>query len=222
MQLDKSLLKFLKDLNKNNNKPWFDTNKDQYQKVLGEYNFFVESIAEDLRKNDMIADIKKFRIYRDVRFSKDKTPYKNNFGTGFTRMTSALRGGYYLHIQPGESFAGGGFWAPEPQDIKRIRQEFSIDTQTILKIEKEKNFKKYFGTIQGEGLKNVPKEFDANLPTAELIKKKQWIVMRPFSDEETLDKNFKKEVIKTFEAMRPYFDYMSYVLTTDLNGEPLI
>jgi uncharacterized protein (DUF2461 family) len=97
-----------------------------------------------------------------------------------------------------------------------------MDTSTILKIEKDKTFIKYFGKIQGEGLKNVPKEFDSELPTAELIKKKQWVVMRSFTDDEVLDKNFKKEVIKTFVAMRPYFDYMSYVLTTDLNGEPLV
>jgi uncharacterized protein (TIGR02453 family) len=222
MQLDKSLLVFLKDLKKNNEKPWFEANKPRYQTILELYNEFVEEIAVEMRKSDNIDTVKKFRIYRDVRFSKDKSPYKTNFGTGFSRSSNVLRGGYYLHIQPGESFVGGGFWAPEPQDIKRIRAEFAMDPTTIMDIQKNKTFKKYFGEIKGEGLVNVPKEFDASLKTAELLKKKQWVVMRPFSDEEVLNKNFQKEVISTFAAMRPFFDYMSDVLTTNLNGEPLI
>ncbi len=221
MNLDNSVLVFLSKLEKNNNRDWFVKNKAQYDSALSEYNAFVDEVANGLRKSDMIEDVKRFRIYRDIRFSKDKTPYKNNFGTGFTRATSQLRGGYYLHIQNGECFAGGGFWSPEPSDVKRVRDEFSYDSETIMKIQKEKNFKKYFGSIQGDALVNAPRGYDALLPAIDLIKKKQWVVMRPFDDKELASKNFSQEVVKTFEALRPFFDYMSDVLTTDVNGEPL-
>jgi uncharacterized protein (TIGR02453 family) len=221
MQIETSIIDFLKKLNKNNNKDWFTKNKSLYEKALTDYSVFIDDVATNLRKSDMIDEVKKFRIYRDVRFSKDKTPYKNNFGTGFSRSTIKLRGGYYLHIQPGESFVGGGFWAPEPHDIKRIRDEFSYDSETIIKIQKTKIFKSYFGNIQGEGLKTAPRGYDPELPLIDLIKKKQWIVMRPFSDEDVTSKKFSHEVVKTFEAMRPFFDYMSEVLTTNANGEPI-
>lgn len=221
MNLDSSVLTFLKKLEKNNNRDWFTKNKTTYDAALERYNGFIEEVANGLKKSDMIEDVKRFRIYRDIRFSKDKTPYKNNFGTGFTRATSKLRGGYYLHIQGGQCFAGGGFWAPEPQDIKRVRDELSYDSETILKIQKDKNFKKYFGNIEGDALVNAPRGYDPTLPAIELIKKKQWVVRRSFEDKDLESKNFSNEVIKTFEAMRPFFDYMSDVLTTDVNGEPI-
>ncbi len=221
MHLDNQILNFLEKLKKNNNREWFLANKSTYDKALDAYSIFIDDVSNNLKKFDMIEDVKKFRIYRDVRFSKDKTPYKNNFGTGFVRSTSKLRGGYYLHIQKGECFAGGGFWAPEPQDIKRIRDEFSYDTETISKIQKEKNFKKYFGQISGDSLKSAPRGYDADLPLIDLIKKKQWVIMRSFTEEEVFNKNFSQEVVKTFQAMRPFFDYMSEVLTTDINGVPL-
>lgn len=221
MNLDNSVLLFLKKLEKNNNRDWFTKNKAVYDVALEQYNTFVEEVANGLKKSDMIEDVKRFRIYRDIRFSKDKTPYKNNFGTGFTRATSKLRGGYYLHIQSGQCFAGGGFWAPEPHDIKRIRDEFSYDPETIMKIQKDKSFKKYFGSIEGDALVNAPRGYDPSLPAIELIKKKQWVVRRSFDDKDLDAKNFSAEVIKTFEAMRPFFDYMSDVLSTDVNGEPI-
>ncbi len=221
MKIDKSILKFLTDLSKNNNKPWFDTNKEVYTDALEKYNLFLKEVHSDLSKFDMIDELKRFRIYRDIRFSKDKTPYKNNFGTGFVRSTTKLRGGYYLHIEPGNHFVGGGFWAPEPNDIKRIRDEFSYDTETISKIQNNKDFKKYFGQIQGDALKNPPRGYNAELANIDLIKKKQWIVMRSFTDKEIMDESFSKEVVKTFKTMKPFFDYMSEVLTTDINGEPL-
>ncbi len=221
MNLDNSVLDFLKKLEKNNNRDWFAKNKAFYNNALEQYSIFVDEVANGLKKSDMIEDVKRFRIYRDIRFSKDKTPYKNNFGTGFSRATNKLRGGYYLHIENGGCFAGGGFWSPESQDIKRIRDEFSYDSETIIKIQKEKKFKKYFVNIQGDALVNAPRGYDPLLPAIELIKKKQWVVMRSFEDKDLASKNFSNEVITTFEALRPFFDYMSDVLTTDVNGEPI-
>src|SRR5687768_8320944 len=178
-----------------------------------------DAVVKSLNKKDMLEDGRVFRIYRDVRFSKDKAPYKNNFGIHFTRAGKERRGGYYLHIQPGESFAGGGFWAPEPQDLKRIRDEFAFDDQPIRKIISNKTFVKYFGGLQGEELKTAPSGYERDHPAIDLIRRKQFIVSRNFSDKEIQDKNFIKEVTLTFEAMRAFFDYMSEVLSTDLNGQ---
>lgn len=132
-----------------------------------------------------------------------------------------LRGGYYVNIEPGRSFVGGGFWEPNKEDLLRIRKEIEIDASELRDIIAEEQFQKYFGELQGEELKTAPKGFDKEHPAIDLLRKKQYLVMRSFTDKEVLAPNFKEEVIKTFLAMRPLFDYMSDVLTTDVNGESL-
>ncbi len=211
-------LKFLKDIEKNNNRDWFLAHKAQYEAALANLNALRDEIVKGLNKKDVIEEGKVFRIYRDVRFSKDKAPYKNNFGIHFKRATRQRRGGYYLHIEPGGSFVGGGFWAPEPADLKRIRDEFAFDDKPIRKIIKAKNFNKYFGSLQGDELKTAPAGYDRDSPAIDLIRKKQYLISRTFTDKELTSPTFVKEVVTTFEAMRPFFDYMSEVLTTDLNG----
>lgn len=214
-------LRFLKELEKNNHRDWFQANKTRYEEAMTNVKSFGEEIKDKLNAKDVIEEAKVFRIYRDVRFSKDKAPYKNNFGTHFKRATSQRRGGYYLHIEPGASFAGGGFWAPEPADLKRIRDEFAFDDKTIRKIISAKPFVRYFGQLGGEELKSAPAGYDRQHPAIDLIRKKQYVVMRKFSDKDVLDKTFVREVVLTFEAMLPFFDYMSEVLTTDLNGQKI-
>jgi uncharacterized protein (TIGR02453 family) len=162
-----------------------------------------------------------YRIYRDVRFSKDQTPYKNNFGVGYSRSKPMLRGGYYIQLEPGNSFVGGGFWGPEAKDLLRIRKEFELNTTEIEKITSDKTFIKQFGELKGDAVKTAPRGFDKSHPAIELIRKKQYVVMRTFTDKEVLSDSFQKEALQTLLAMRPFFDYMSEVLTTDLNGEPL-
>ena len=222
MTIQPGTIRFLKALSKNNNRDWFKANKAKYDAALANMKEFVEAIKEGLNETDNIEKGKIFRIYRDVRFSKNKEPYKNYFGAAFTRATAQLRGGYYIHIEPSNCFLGGGFWAPNPADLKRIRQEFEMDDQYIRKIISDKKFKKYFGELRGDAVKTAPKGFSREHPAIDLIRMKQFTVMRPFSDEAVLKKTFLKEVKKTFEAMRPYFDYMSEVLTTDLNGESVL
>ena len=219
MKIESSTLKFLKDLEKHNDREWFSAHKDQYDAALKNVNQFRDAVLQQLNKKDVIEDGRVFRIYRDVRFSKDKAPYKNNFGIHFTRAGKERRGGYYLHIQPGESFAGGGFWAPEPQDLKRIRDEFAFDDKPIRKILANKTFVKYFGTLNGDELKTAPSGYDRDHPAIDLIRKKQLIIGRNFKDKEVTDATFLKEVVLSFEAMRPFFDYMSEVLSTDVNGQ---
>jgi len=221
MGIEPTTLKFLKDLDRNNNRDWFQSHKDRYDDALQNVKELSEEVKKALNKKDVIENARVFRIYRDVRFSKDKAPYKNNMGVHFTRATKQRRGGYYLHIEPGKSFAGGGFWAPDPDDLKRIRDEFAFDDKPIRKIIASKTFKKYFGTLQGDELKTAPSGYDRNHPAIDLIRKKHFVVSRSFTDKEVADKTFLKEVVLTFEAMRPYFDYMSEVLTTDVNGQIL-
>lgn len=222
MGIETSTLKFLKELDKNNNREWFQSHKEQYEQTLLNVKHTAEEVKKLLSKKDLIEEAKVFRIYRDVRFAKDKAPYKNNMGIHFTRATQQLRGGYYLHIEPGKSFAGGGFWAPSPEDLKRIRDEFAFDEKPIRKITASKNFIKYFGALQGDELKTAPSGYDRNHPAIDLIRKKQFTVMRKFTDKEVVDPSFLKEVTLTFEAMRPFFDYMSEVLSTDINGQLLV
>ncbi|WP_353148704.1 DUF2461 domain-containing protein [Chryseobacterium sp.] len=217
----KKAFEFLKQLEKNNNREWFAQHKTEYDLVVKENKAFFNQIYNQLQEHDNLKGIHIFRIYRDVRFSKDQTPYKTNFGVGYSRSKPMLRGGYYIHLEPGNSFVGGGFWGPDAKDLLRIRKEFELSTTEIKKITSDKTFLKYFGELKGDSVKTAPRGFDKNHPAIDLIRKKQFVVMRKFTDKEVLSENFQKEVLLTFLAMRPFFDYMSEVLTTDLNGEPL-
>lgn len=222
MAIAHTTLEFLRDLTSHNERDWFQANKARYEAAKRDVETLVADIERGLSKTDEIEEAKLFRIYRDVRFSKNKAPYKTHFGAYFKRATKLRRGGYYLHIEPGNSFAGGGFWNPNPQDLKRIRDEFAIDAAPMRKILADPLFKRLFGTLQGEELKTAPKGFSIDHPAIDLIRKKQFIVMRPFTDEQVLEESFADEVLLTFEAMQPWFDYMSEVLTTNLNGELIV
>lgn len=222
MPLASQSLKFLKDLAANNNRDWFNENKAHYEAAKTNVEALNQEITKGLSVNDVIEDNKLFRIYRDVRFSKNKDPYKTSFGTYFKRAGKLRRGGYYLHLEPGNTFVGGGFWDPNADDLKRIREEFAADDKPMRKILADKTFIKFFGKLQGDELKTAPKGFDKEHPAIDLIRRKQFLVSRKFSDQEVLSANFAKDVVATFEAMRPWFDYMSDVLTTNLNGERIL
>jgi uncharacterized protein (TIGR02453 family) len=223
--ISKSTLQFLKDLAQNNNRPWFNDNKDRFTVAHENMIEFAEALIDEMSHHDNLVPMtgKKslFRIYRDVRFSKDKSPYKSNFAGGLKRATKWLRGGYYYHVQPGESFAGGGFWSPNPADLKRIRDEIAADDKPLRKIIADPTFKKTFTTLQGDTVKTAPKGFDKEHPAIDLLKHKQFLIGRSFSDAEVTSPNFLKELVQTFQNMRPFFDYMSDVLTTDSNGVPI-
>ncbi|MGH2665586.1 DUF2461 domain-containing protein [Flavobacterium sp.] len=217
----KGALDFLSELEQNNDRDWFAENKKQFEKHQKEIKTLFQEINDAFAVHDSIEKMQIHRIYRDIRFSKDKTPYKNNFSVSFDRTKPYLRGGYYLHIQPGASFIGGGFWEPNAEDLNRIRKEFELDDTAIRSIISEENFSKNFGMLQGQELKTAPKGFDKKHPAIDLIRKKQYLVYRRFTDKEILDKDFKNEALHTFLAMRPFFDYMSDVLGTNLNGETI-
>lgn len=217
-----STLDFLKTLKKNNNRDWFNEHKPAFQIEQEKAKTFYNTLMDQLKSHDDIETLKMFRIYRDVRFSKDKTPYKPHFAGHFKRATAKLRGGYYLRVRPGESFLAGGFWDPNKEDLLRIRKEFEMDASEIRKIINKKSFVDHFGALEGNSLKTAPRGFDKEHPDLDLIRMKQFIVTRYFSDEEVLAPDFLKQIDDSYKEMRPYFDYMSDVLTTDLNGESLI
>jgi uncharacterized protein (TIGR02453 family) len=218
----KNVLSFLSDLEANNNREWFAEHKKSYEAALDEVKSLTKVVEDGLNKVDVIEEAKIFRIYRDVRFSQDKSPYKNNFGIGFKREGKMRRGGFYLHLQPNESFVGGGFWQPEPHDLKRIRDEFAADAETIKPIINDPKFIQYFKELGGDALSRPPKGYDANLPAIDLVKKKNYLLMRKVSNTEVMDPKFANLVVDTFTAMLPFFDYMSSVLTTNLDGELIV
>ncbi len=223
MKIQQTTFDFLKALDKNNNREWFSDNKSLYDSSLDNAKTVFKEVYHNLQQHDNIEKQKIYRIYRDVRFSKDKTPYNPRFATAFSRLGKELRGGYFLQVKPNESMIGGGFWRPEKEDLFRIRKEFEIDDSEIRAILSEQNFVNYFGgKLHGEELKSAPKGFDKEHPAIDLIRKKGFVAIRNFSDKEVLSDNFIEEVNKTFKALRPYFDFMSDVLTTNLNGESLI
>jgi uncharacterized protein (TIGR02453 family) len=221
--ISSSVLTFLKNLEKNNNRDWFTENKKTFKAVEEEVKTVYNEIHSLLNEHDEIDKLKVFRIYRDVRFSKDKTPYKTHFGGSFHRKKPALRGGYYLHIAPNnKSFIATGFWEPNKEDLFRIRKEFEMDDEEIRKIVNHKSFKDVWGDFVGDEVKTAPKGFSKEHPAIDLIKKKQYIFTKEYTDKQVLDTNFLTEVNNSFKAIRPFFDYMSAVLTTDLNGESLL
>jgi uncharacterized protein (TIGR02453 family) len=223
MLIEKATYQFLNDLKRNNNREWFNDHKDDFLQAQNNAKNVYNVIQENLQRHDAIEKFKLFRIYRDVRFSKDKTPYKPHFAGSFSRSGKELRGGYYLRIRPGESFLGGGFWEPNKEDLLRIRKEFEASDVEIREIIKAKDFKTVFGgKLEGDELKTAPKGFDKEHSAIDLIRKKGFIAVRNFSDEEVLAADFIEKVDFSFRTLRPFFDYMSDVLTTNINGESLL
>lgn len=221
--LQKSILSFLDKLKKNNNRDWMMEHKKEYQsneKILKQ---FYSSVEASLNITDEISKLKVFRINRDVRFSKNKTPYNVHRSVSFSRAGAHRRGGYYLRIEPGNSAMAGGFFSPEASDLFRIRKEFEIDTTEIREILNHKKFKKAFGGFnQAYQVKTAPRNFSKDDKNIDLIKLKNYFVECKFTDKEVLSEDFEKKLMDHYLLLRPLFNYMSEVLTTDLNGVSLL
>ncbi|RCT54207.1 DUF2461 domain-containing protein [Winogradskyella sp. KYW1333] len=221
--IPKETLPFLKKLSKNNNRDWFNDNKAEFKAIETKVKEAYNSLGELLNNHDQIDKVKVFRIYRDVRFSKNKLPYKTHFGGSFHRKKPELRGGYYLHLQPkNESFIATGFWEPNKEDLFRIRKEFEMDDSEIREILNQTKFNNTWGGFVGDELKTAPKGFDKEHQAIDLIRKKQFIFIKKYTDKEVNSKGFLDDVNTSFVNVRPFFDYMSDVLTTNLNGESLL
>ena len=221
-QVAQSTFDFLKTLQENNNRVWFDSNKELYKAEELKLKSFFLQVKEDLNTTDSIEKMKIFRIYKDVRFSKNKTPYNIHRSVGFSRATDSLRGSYYLRIEPGNSMLAVGFFQPNPADLLRIRKEFEMDAFEMREILAQKKVKELFGGLQGSEVKTAPRGFDKTHADIDLIRKKSFLFSRSFTDAEVMSENFGPTIKESFEALRPFLDYMSDVLTTDLNGVSIL
>lgn len=224
--IEKTSWNFLSELTKNNNREWFQLHREHYLMAHENMIAFANALLGAMLTHDNIATSSGksslMRIYRDTRFSKDKTPYKTYFGGGFQRATKKLRGGYYFQIGPGKSLAAGGFFGPNPDDLHRIRKDMDANYTDWKKLLSNKKLVHTFDGMKGEQVVHAPKGFARDNPAIELLKYKQIYFERTFSDKEVLDKNFLIMLNQTFKNLRPFFDYMSEVLTTDSNGISLI
>lgn len=209
-------LNFLKKLKSNNNKEWFDKNKNLYLEAKEEFEQVIERLIKGIAKFDkkISPDLKgkdcTFRIYKDVRFSKDKTPYKTNFGASINPGgKKSLVAGYYLHLEPGAAFLAGGVYMPEPPLLNAIRQEIDYSPEALLKILKSAAFKKYFkGLDEEDKLKTAPKGFEKDHPQLELLKNRHFVVSYRLNDKDLLGKTFESTVISGFKAMHPFLEYL--------------
>lgn len=210
------ILGFLKSLAKNNDRAWFEKNKPKYLEAKAQFDDFVARLLNSLMDFDQSLaglDPKKitFRIYRDVRFSKNKLPYKSNMSAGISpRGKMVDEPGVYLHIEPGnKSFVAAGLWMPEPEPLAKIRQEIDYSGEVLKRIMNDRKFKKMYGTFETEyTLKNVPKGYEKDHPLADWLKLKSFVVSHNFTDEEVKNKNFMKAVIDAYKTAKPLNDFL--------------
>ena len=220
--IDSEVFKFLNDIKSNNNREWFNTNKQIYKRSLEEIQNFTIDLVELMNSHDRIENYKIFRIYRDIRFSKNKTPYKTNFGISLVREKPQLRGGYYLHIKPSDSFSAIGFWKPEKSDLLRIRKEIELDGKEFNDVISSKLITRKWGNLIGDSLKTYPRGFSRDHQYISLIRRKSFLFKKNYTDQEVTSEDFIEKLNEDFLVSRSFLDYMSNILTTDLNGISLI
>ena len=214
-QLHPQTMKFLQQIKKNNNKPWFDKNKSSYEEIRSAAIEIAGDLIKEVQAFDASIgspDPKKsvMRIYRDIRFSKDKTPYKTNIGIGLGHGSDIHSAGYYIHIQPGNSFIGGGMWMPEPKDLQKIRQEIDYNFKDFKAIVEAPAFKKTFGKLDSEEkLIRAPKPYSEDNPAIDYLKLKSLTCGTKLGDEDVLSKNFVKKVAQIFKTMQPFIRFLN-------------
>ena len=216
--LQTSTLKFLKDLKKNNNKPWFDAHRKEYESAKSDFTVFIQSVIDKHGKSDpTIKSINAkdcmFRINRDVRFSKDKSPYKTNMGAYISKGgKKSIYGGYYFHCEPGQSFVGGGLWMPMPPELNKVRQEIDYNLDAFKKIVISKKFRSVYKDLSHDPeytLSRVPKGYDPDNPAAEYLKLKSFVSMTSLKDSDLTSKDLLKKTTNAFEALQPLIEFVN-------------
>ncbi len=219
--LQSATLQFLQELKKNNYKEWFETNRNQYNTAKNDFANLVQSIIERYGKKDAeIASLKAkdcvFRINRDVRFSKDKSPYKTNMGASINRGgKKSIFAGYYFHCEPGDSFIGGGLWMPMPPDLKKLRQEIDYCFDEFKKIISNKKFVYTYKDLErgaDVSLSRQPKNYEQDNPAIDYIKLKSLVATAPVTDAELTDKNLLVKITDAFETLQPLIKFMNRAL----------
>lgn len=213
-----STIQFLKSLSKNNNKPWFDANRPKYEAAKKNFESFIQELINTHAKKDstiagLTAKACMFRINRDVRFSKNKAPYKTNMGASINRGgKKSVFAGYYFHLEPGNSFVGGGIWMPMPAEIQKIRQEIDYCYDEFDKIITSKKFAATYKTLDQDKefkLANVPKGYTKDNPAAAYLKLKSWIAIQPVTDAELTSKDLLKKSTAAFAALQPMIEFLN-------------
>lgn len=212
------IFKMLHNLKANNNREWFLEHKPEYIALQEEFKKYGEVLQAELQKFDTFSRVKVYRIYRDVRFSKDKTPYHTYRGISYFRTG---KGEYYLNIEPNNSFIVAGYWAIATDELKRLRGEFEYDTSEIKEILSEPTFNKHYKKLEPFELKTAPRGFDKNHPNIDFIRKKSLLVKKTFTEKEVLSPNFLASILEAYKVAQPLLHYIDAVLSTDINGVPL-
>lgn len=217
--LQPSTVRFLKVLKKNNNKPWFDKHRKDYEAAKADFIAFIQAVIDKHSKKD--SSIKNitakdclFRINRDIRFSKNKSPYKVNFGASINKggRKAMYSAGYYFHLEPGGSFTGGGIYMPMPDELKKVRQEIDYNFSGFKKIINAKKFKSVYGDLDRSAeylLSRVPKGYDTNNPAADYLKLKSYIGMIMVKDTDLTSKELAKKTVAAFEALQPLIEFIN-------------
>lgn len=220
--LSKDSLQFIDDLTANNNRDWFLDNKNRYEKFKADYQKLVAAFLTEMKPLDPsleLLEVKNctFRINRDIRFSKDKTPYKNHLGVWMSSgVKGSNRAGYYIHIGKTESFLAAGYYSPEADDLKKIRKEIAYFSEDLDEIINEKSFKKIFGTLDTtNSLKNAPKDYEKDHVAIEFLRLKSFVAMQKFDYQDATKPNFVKDTVAKLIVLKPLNDFINRALTTD-------
>ncbi|GAA4438279.1 DUF2461 domain-containing protein [Pontibacter saemangeumensis] len=213
--IQKSTLAFLADLAKNNTREWFSEHKERYNAARQNYTNFLEELLQEMQQFEPAARGQKgkdllFRIYRDVRFSNDKRPYKDHFGAYIAEGgRKSVYPGYYLHLAGGgRSFVAGGLWMPPAEQLKAVRQEIDYNLDGFRDIVEAPAFREKFGDLQGEQLKTTPKGYDKENPAIGYLRYKSWNATMPLPDEVVLQDNFLQVVVEATQALKPLNDFL--------------
>ena len=214
----KEILSFLSGLQKNNTREWMEANKSKYLSSKQQFEDIISSLIDNIAVFDphiVGSEPKKciFRLHRDIRFSKDKRPYKENMG-GFINKEGrkGMDGGYYIHIQPGKSMLAGGIYMPPSDILKKIRQEIDYNPDGLINFMNSSSFKEYFGSFEGDRLKKAPKGYSPDHPNIELLKLKYYIIVHRLEDAELLKPDFLENATQILKAMLPLNNYLRTAL----------
>jgi uncharacterized protein (TIGR02453 family) len=215
-------LKFLEDLKNNNNREWFQANQDRYEKFKKNYRQLTEAFIEEMAKgDDTLKHLEfkdcTFRINRDIRFSKDKAPYKTNMGIWMSAGgKSSWTAGYYVHIENGNGFIAGGIHQPDAEVLKKVRREIDGFYEDLEEILADKDFKKVYGSLDKENtLKSAPKDYDKNNPAIEFLKLKSFTATAKLDDKDYNSSDFVKRTAKKLLVLKPFTQFLNRALATE-------
>lgn len=220
--LTKESLQFIDDLTANNNRDWFLDHKKRYEKFKEDYQNLVAAFLAAMKPLDATLELLEvknctFRINRDIRFSKDKTPYKNHLGIWMSPgFKGSNRAGYYIHLGRNESFIAGGFYSPEAADLKKVRKEIAFFYDDLEEIVEEKSFKTIYGNLDTtNSLKNAPKDYEKDHPAVEFLKLKSFTATQKINFTDAVNPNFVKETVAKLILLKPLNDFLNRALSTE-------